>query len=415
MLQSKNVLLCTDPNVKIAKEFFGTVFCTDNLSGPILAGIDDFNKCKAPGLVIYMCGDIESLFSRANLTRAYMIYCIQELSTNYKQLKGLHMVTLGEVPTNVHNVGVYYRKLFNSDKNYYDRITQEHEFQDLKLGNKPGVAFRKGIYMTPVTKTDEGVYFNLLRCSTNLTGPTDNLRETDLEIIKKANELASYNFKDSAQLNHVLAQTYHNHIDEVDEATPEKTPKQRKSKIAEHSDKTKDMPKNGLLVFTTFYKDLDQLETKRDGFDYTFGKDVTVLTKLRFRLKADAVETNPKLTRQFDVTLYPNSMFMINLEINRLYTHEIIPSTLPVDKIPTRMGYVIRCSNTKAIFKEGQTHICSYGHQFPLEQPTKEGLAELKKLYYAENSTIETVDYNNGDFRPFRFSMNSNDYSEPIV
>jgi len=55
--------------------------------------------------------------------------------------------------------------------------------------------------------------------------------------------------------------------------------------------------------------------------------------------------------------LYPNSVFIMSLEMNRLYTHEISPSHLPMDLIPLRLGYVIRCSKTKAIYKDNKTYI----------------------------------------------------------
>jgi hypothetical protein len=47
----------------------------------------------------------------------------------------------------------------------------------------------------------------------------------------------------------------------------------------------------------------------------------------------------------------------MSLEMNRLYTHEISPSHLPMDLIPLRLGYVIRCSKTKAIYKDNKTYI----------------------------------------------------------
>lgn len=65
----------------------------------------------------------------------------------------------------------------------------------------------------------------------------------------------------------------------------------------------------------------------------------------------------------FDITLYPNSVFVMSLDMNRLYTHEIIPSILPIDRIPTRMGYVIRCSKTNAIFKNEQTYIINENNE----------------------------------------------------
>ena len=47
----------------------------------------------------------------------------------------------------------------------------------------------------------------------------------------------------------------------------------------------------------------------------------------------------------------------MSLDSNRLYTHEIIPSSLPIEKLPIRMGYVIRCSKTKALYNDGKTYL----------------------------------------------------------
>ena len=44
-------------------------------------------------------------------------------------------------------------------------------------------------------------------------------------------------------------------------------------------------------------------------------------------------------------------------------------------------------------------------------QPTREGLAELRRLYAEENRSDERVDYGDG----FRFSMNQGDYARPEV
>src|SRR5690606_19207153 len=115
--------------------------------------------------------------------------------------------------------------------------------------------------------------------------------------------------------------------------------------ITKHSDKTKDMPKNGLIVFCTFLKDLDKFPTLRasetDPYDLIYGKNMSVLSKLRFVRKSETPEIYPQM---FEICLYPNSVFAISLETNRLYTHEICPSVLPIEHLPVRMGYVIRCS-----------------------------------------------------------------------
>jgi len=119
--------------------------------------------------------------------------------------------------------------------------------------------------------------------------------------------------------------------------------KEKKAKIKQHSDKTKDMPSNGLIAFVTFYSDnIESLIDQKspDDHEYMY-KSTTVLTSLLFKRKDDAIVEGPE---KFSVPLYPNSVLLIPLSTNRTYTHEIVPSTLPVARIPVRLGYVIRCS-----------------------------------------------------------------------
>ncbi|MFI6866727.1 hypothetical protein [Nocardia sp. NPDC050406] len=202
-------------------------------------------------------------------------------------------------------------------------------------------------------------------------------------------------------MNHVLAQIYHNTA-----ATDER--KQSKAKISAHADKTKDMPVNGIMAFCTFYDGLDKLRPLADDpFDYGVN-GVSGLTKLRFRLKDSAEERNG-LPAQFTLTLYPGSVFFMPLSTNRLYTHEIRPSMLDAELLPTRMGYVVRCSNTEAVHKNGQTFLDRAGGLVALEPPTQEGMDKLRKLYAEENRTSSFIDY--GD--QFLFSMNAGDYLAP--
>src|SRR5262249_29950946 len=116
--------------------------------------------------------------------------------------------------------------------------------------NKAGQAFRKGIYLSRVQRIDAGVdspsssgtaalRFNLLRGSSNLDGPTDNFRATDHEIVDGVQAVCDAFFEQSAELSHVLAQAYENTA-------------QGKARIKAHSDKTKDMPRYGLIAFCTF-------------------------------------------------------------------------------------------------------------------------------------------------------------------
>lgn len=48
---------------------------------------------------------------------------------------------------------------------------------------------RKGIYITKIDGFDGEIKFKLLRCSSNLKGPTDNFREADNEIINTVNNI----------------------------------------------------------------------------------------------------------------------------------------------------------------------------------------------------------------------------------
>lgn len=364
--------------------FTNYLFYDDSITNPELDDLKQ-NFCgivtdKLPDTknIIYLCGDVSKYEILEN------IYIVKQLSINYENY---NTINIGEVPVNINNVGIYFRECFNG-LDFFKLVTNNHEFQSLTESNKQGSAYRKGIYLTKVDETKDGLKYNLLRCSTNFKGPTDNLRDIDNQIINKVNMIAKPYFKEEFNLNHVLAQIYYNINN-------------KKATIKEHSDKTKDMPKSGLLAFCTFYNDLHNYN--KNGYDYLY-KSTSVLTRLRFRLKEEV--TDQLYVKNFDVVLYPNSVFLISLETNRLYTHEIIPSILPVDKIPIRLGYVIRCSNTEAIYKNGQTFI----NNIPLEQPEVTKVEELKKLYKKENISIEKVEY-----KDIYFSLNEGDYEKPII
>ena len=353
---------------------------------------------------VYVCGHIAALKNESG-----PLYIIKELSHHYEQYnqQNTHLVTLGEVPIVVSNAGVYFRKLFAGD-DYFDKIKSEHAFQELTESNKPSKAFRKGIYLTRITKEvsengGEVLNYRLLRCSSNLTGPTDNFRPTDQQIVDTLNDAVKYVFKYKTDLNHVLAQIYEN------KARTEGTEKEVKSRIKAHSDKTKDMPKEGLIVFCTFYDNADVAHLKpstTDRYDRCY-KDVSGFTKLYFKLKSTV--TDDSLEKEFSVTLYPNSVFMIPLSTNRLYTHEIRPSMLNADKMPTRMGYVVRCSNLEAQYRNDQAYIRENGNFIKLEKMTDETQQDLRNSYYEENSSEKMVTYGK-----IHFSMNAGDYEKPI-
>ena len=408
------------------------------------------------------------------------------------------VVGVGRVPILLHGAGVLYRRFFDESTDHFQKISTEHEFQTLTESNKPGRAYRTGIYLTPVRPDPDGNrHFRLLRCSTNLSGPTDNFKSTDHAIVDALNlEVAgllcrgcgscadsagaagnsretgmngsacveaSANrdesgltgrsggggglFDNAAPLNHVLAQIYWN-------SPATATTKMVKARIAAHADKTKDMPENGIMAFCTFYSGLeDKLQpcteqsagVGADTFDWGYRGQTSGLTRLQFRLKRCISErAYCPFVREFSVTLYPNSVFFMPLCTNRLYTHEIRPAVLNAEQLPTRLGYVVRCSSTEAVFCNERTCIKIPCNQLPrtgsttcvnsdggaedagmvaktmtisgndfalveLQPQTQEGVRELRAAYREENSSADFIDYGHR----FLFSMNKGDYSQP--
>ncbi|MCU7821159.1 hypothetical protein [Kitasatospora sp. DSM 101779] len=355
---------------------------------------------------VYLCGDVSGISGR-RLRAAERVFVIRELSHGYHEDvdEPWTLVGLGRVPVRVHGAGVYYRRFFDLGDDHFGRIRAEHAFQSLTESTKPGTAHRSGIYLTPVTRNGDELHFRLLRCSTNLSGPTEGFRPTDTRIVQALNREAATVFRNPAPLNHVLAQIYHN--------TPATAGrKQSKARISAHADKTKDMPVNGIMAFCTFYDRLDGLQPMAgDAFDRGV-KGVSGLTRLHFRLKEPtAGRDGAALPPEFTLTLHPGSVFFMPLSTNRLYTHEIRPSTLDAELLPTRLGYVVRCSRAEAVHKDGHTFRKTAGGLVRLGPPTPEGMDELRRLYAEENRTSSFIDY--GDDVPF--SMNTGDYGAPRV
>ncbi|MCX4986563.1 hypothetical protein [Streptomyces sp. NBC_00572] len=381
----------------LIRDFFGSTITLEDLT----SGSADLAQKS-----VYLCGDVSAI-SDHQLHAAARVFVIRELSHGYHEDvdRPWTLVDLGRVPLRVHGAGVYYRRFFDLGADHFGRIRTEHAFQSLTESTKPGTAHRSGIYLTPVTQDGDELHFRLLRCSTNLSGPTESFRPTDTHIVEALNREAATVFRNQAPLNHVLAQTYHNTL-----ATTER--KQSKAKISAHADKTKDMPVNGIMAFCTFYDGLGNLQPlAEDTFDYGM-KGASGLTRLHFRLKEPAAERDGvALPAQFTLTLYPGSVFFMPLSTNRLYTHEIRPSTLDAELLPTRLGYVVRCSSAEAVHKSDHTFLKMAGELVKLGPPTPDGMNELRRLYAEENRTSSFIDY--GD--KFLFSMNTGDYIAPRI
>jgi hypothetical protein len=347
-----------------------------------------------PNTFVYVYGDINTMIEEmVESIRDCKVYIIDELS--YNNNTDYEIITIGKVPIHIHNIGIYFRNFFDT-KDYFQSIHSEHNFYVLTESNKPGNSYRKGVYLTNVDKNNDNEYtYHLLRCSSNLDGATENFRQTDYEIIEQLNDISNQFFSEQVEFNHVLAQVYTNKTENN---------KQKKAKIKKHSDKTKDMSENGLMAFCTFYDNLNPKQ--KTDFDYQY-KNQSVLTKLRFQLKPSVQDES--LTKEFDILLYPNSVFIMSLFTNRLYTHEIIPPTLNIEHLPTRMGYVVRCSNTISVYKNDTPYIEYNGVLKEMHPMTEEEYKHLRDLYYQENTTTNQIQY-----PEFLSSMNLGDYKQPI-
>lgn len=397
--KAKNVLVVLSTSGSLSQEASHLI---ENFCGTVVTALSEIQGDIIQKR-IYVCGNLAKL---PKLTTP--VYAIRELSQRYDQIdqQNIQLVSLGQVPIIVHNAGIFFRRFLEED-DYFQKIKTEHAFQDLTESNKPGKSLRTGIYLTEITKEgtserDEVLTYHLLRCSSNFSGPSDNFRATDRKIVKALNDAASYVFEQATSLNHVLAQIYEN------KKQTDHGAKETKAKIPAHSDKTKDMPQDALIAFCTFYdkSNLQHLKpSKTDPYDWCLG-EISGMTRLYFKLKGSI--NNDSLTKEFSVTLYPNSVFIIPLSTNRMYTHEIKPSVLNVDKIPTRMGYVVRCSKTEAVFMNDQAYLKENGTLVKLEPMTQETMTHLKNQYYEENVTEKKVEYDK-----VHFSMNAGDYQRP--
>ncbi|MGW6967929.1 hypothetical protein ACWGET_28265 [Streptomyces zaomyceticus] len=379
------------------RDFFGAVVTPEEFAS---------GSCGLAGKTVYLWGDVSGIDAR-RLGAAERVFVVREPAHGDRPDADAPGIPVGpgRVPLRVHGAGVYYRRFFDLDADHFGRIRAEHEFQSLTESTKPGTAHRSGIYLTPVTREGDELHFRLLRCSTNLSGPTEGFGPTDTSVVEELNREAAAVFRNHAPLNHVLAQIYHNTL-----ATAER--KQSKARISAHADKTKDMPANGIMAFCTFYDGLDRLQPLAgDPFDRGV-KGASALTRLHFRLKEPTGRSDGgALPAQFTLTLHPGSVFLMPLSVNRLYTHEVRPSGLDAELLPTRLGYVVRCSSAEAVHKNGHTFLKKAGAVVKLGPPTPEGMDELRRLYAEENRTSSFIDY--GD--TFLFSMNTGDYVAPRI
>ena len=384
--------------------------CVD-FCGQVVTGAGDLPSI-AGACPVFLAGDVSvSLAAVLAHVGREAVYIVQTHATDWPADWGA-FVHLGQLPRTVPGIGVYYPSFFGGGgdapcRDFFHEVCEHHAVAStLTESNKPStVSYRKGVYITRVTPLGEGAaQFRLLRCSTNFSNPSENCRPVDDDIIGAVNSLARANYDGAAEMNHVLAQLYTNTTVEG---------KDKKARIPDHSDKTKDFSVGAIMAFVTFYvfDPAVKVRTDGDGHDVLY-HDTSVLTSLVWKEKGEE-------RRRVSVTLHPGSVLLINADTNRRWTHEIRPSGLPVGLIPTRLGYVVRCSKTMAVHAaDGRTYIVGEedGESVEMRRPTPEDIAELKALYRRENSTAEVVAYasaTHGKVVPY--SMNAGDYMLPLV
>jgi hypothetical protein len=173
------------------------------------------------------------------------------------------------------------------------------------------------------------------------------------------------------------------------------------------------MPANGVIAFGTFYDfskcNVSKCSVESDG-DIVYRGKHSLLTEIEFVLKRPS--EHPHLARDFRVTMLPNSLLVISLDTNRLFTHEIKPSLLPVERIPTHLGYVMRCSSNRAVHRNGQTFMVDEndGSETPLHAMCPEDSQLIKSLYRNENATDDRIVYGK-----IFSSFNEGDYFRPLL
>ena len=355
IVNSKNILICFDDELDeldeslrrqlddLRRHFCGYVVTDLNELMATTIGVDS---------MVYLCGDLltKTSFHRAKVIRQ-LSYHLEISLDNYQ------LIDIGQVPLNLHGVAVFFRRFFDPSRDYYTQLEQAHPF---------GIP----IHLTPVENGAHGLKFRLLRCSSSLNCLTDNFRQVDYDVVGQVNQAQQELYQQTVQLNHVLAQVCDDTVVIHGQGHGPQVLR-RKPRTRSHSAKTRDMPKNGLIAFCSFYHG----SCASDPYDRVIN-DISLYPQLRFKLKPG--QSYPGLQKRFEVTLYPHSLLIMSLLTNRLYTHEIVPSPLPIEHLPIRFSYIIRCSKTEAIFRHNFTYIDYPERYVRLKEPTDTDTRELQ-------------------------------------
>jgi len=112
ILQNNHILICIDEQITNTDQELN--YIKNNFCGVVISKLIPI-KCR--NTIIYMCGDIQK---NTEIIDNELIFVIKEYSYNYSEQHNL--ITSGETPINIHNVGIYFRQLFPTNKNYFELI-----------------------------------------------------------------------------------------------------------------------------------------------------------------------------------------------------------------------------------------------------------------------------------------------------
>ena len=108
LLLDQRYLLCADTKSKVS-HYHTIEELKNNFCGKIISNPKQINITKKE-TIIYLYGDITENFDVLNSMSVY-VYIIKDISWNYSESDfndSTHLVSLGEVPVNVNNVGVLF-------------------------------------------------------------------------------------------------------------------------------------------------------------------------------------------------------------------------------------------------------------------------------------------------------------------
>ena len=125
LIVDKHVLICIDENEDLVKsnelEYVKTNFCGFVESNG--SNIKNHNLDNR----IYLSGNIQLIYNSSDKLVNKSVNIIRETSYNFEQIENLqyNLTSLFEVPVCIHGVGVYFRNMFESSKDYFSLLDFE--------------------------------------------------------------------------------------------------------------------------------------------------------------------------------------------------------------------------------------------------------------------------------------------------